>query len=223
MSIDFCKYRVDILEAFNNEPVPLDFIWPGFLAGTVGTLFAPGATSKSFWAIQASIAVAGGGDTVGVEPGGFGRVVYLAAEDPQPVLQHRLYAIGARLSPEDRAIAAERVDLLSVVGAGLDAGDKEQRGGLVEFCLGARLVIIDTISRAHRLDENSNGEMARLLMWLEMIARQTGAAILFLHHISKFASRAGDSGDQFAARGAGALTDNARMGSALSKMTSDEA
>ncbi len=223
MKLNFRNFRVDIMGAFVNEPGPLDFIWPGFLSGTVGTLFAPGATSKSFWAIQAAIAVAGGGDTVGIEPGGRGRVVYLAAEDPASVLQHRLHAIGARLSPEGREAADTWVDLLSVVGVGLNVGEKEQRSELIEYCTGARLVIIDTISRAHTLDENSNGEMAQLLMYLEAIARQTGAAILFLHHISKLASRAGDSGDQFAARGAGALTDNARMGAALSKMTSDEA
>lgn len=29
---------VDIMAAFTNDPQELDFIWPGFLAGTVGTL-----------------------------------------------------------------------------------------------------------------------------------------------------------------------------------------
>lgn len=39
---------LDIMAAFTNEPPELDFIWPGFLAGTVGALVAPGATGKSF-------------------------------------------------------------------------------------------------------------------------------------------------------------------------------
>lgn len=222
--LNFCDYRVDMLMGLTTDPEPLDFVWPGFLAGTVGTLFAPGATSKSFWALQSALAVATGVDTVGIAPERTGRVVYLAAEDPKNVLHHRLRAIsvGKGLSQTDAEKAQEKIDLLSVVGAGLDIGDTEQRKGLIDYCAGARLVIVDTISRAHRMDENSNGEMAQLLMYLEAIARQTGAAILFLHHISKFASRAGD-GDQFAARGAGALTDNARMGSALSKMTEGEA
>ena len=29
---------LDIMAAFTNEPPELDFIWPGFLAGTVGAL-----------------------------------------------------------------------------------------------------------------------------------------------------------------------------------------
>ncbi len=191
----------------------------------MGTLFAPGATSKSFWALQAALAVATGIDTVGIEPGGHGRVVYLAAEDPAIVLQHRLRAIylGKKLSADDAYMAQERIDLLSVVGKGLDIGDDEQRKGLIEYCTGSRLIIIDTISRAHHLDENSNGEMSQLLMMLEMIAGQTGAAILFLHHIAKAMSRAGDGDSQHAARGAGALTDNARMGAALSRMAAGEA
>jgi hypothetical protein len=223
--IDFQKHRVDVFKALTTDPAPLDFIWPGFLAGTVGTLFAPGATSKSFWTIQAAVAVATGIDTVGITPGGLGRVVYLAAEDPTIVLQHRLRAIslGKGFSPDDAGLAQERIDLLSLVGQGLNLGDDEQRGELIEYCKGSRLVIIDTISRAHRLDENSNGEMAQLLMFLEMIAGQTGAAILFLHHIAKAMSRAGEGDSQHAARGAGALTDNARMGSALSRMTASEA
>ncbi|MGS4934027.1 AAA family ATPase [Aeromonas sp. 25-281] len=49
---------LDLLAAFEQEPPALDFIWSGFLAGTVGALIAPGATGKSFWALQAAMAVA---------------------------------------------------------------------------------------------------------------------------------------------------------------------
>uniref|UniRef100_UPI0027E46466 AAA family ATPase n=2 Tax=Pseudomonadota TaxID=1224 RepID=UPI0027E46466 len=49
---------IDLRAAFENEPPALDFIWPGFLAGTVGALVAPGATGKSFWALEAAMAIA---------------------------------------------------------------------------------------------------------------------------------------------------------------------
>lgn len=45
---------IDVLAAFEHEPPVLDFLWPGFLAGTVGALVAPGATGKSFWALEAA-------------------------------------------------------------------------------------------------------------------------------------------------------------------------
>ncbi|MCF5935882.1 helicase RepA family protein, partial [Xanthomonas perforans] len=49
---------IDVLAAFECEPPVLDFIWPGFLAGTVGALVAPGATGKSFWALEAAMSIA---------------------------------------------------------------------------------------------------------------------------------------------------------------------
>ncbi len=225
MKLNFSAHRIDMLKALTTDPEALDFVWPGLLSGTVGTLFAPGATSKSYWTLQAAIAVATGVDTVGIEPGAPGRVVYLAAEDPEIVLRHRLRSIsvGKCLSQAEAEMAQERIDLLSVVGAGFNIGNAGQRKDLIDYCRGSRLIIIDTISRAHHMDENSNGEMAQLLMFLEIIAGQTGAAVLFLHHIAKAMSRAGDGDQQHAARGAGALTDNARMGAALSRMTADEA
>lgn len=51
---------IDLRAAFENQPPVLDFIWPGFLAGTVGALVAPGATGKSFWALEAAMSVACG-------------------------------------------------------------------------------------------------------------------------------------------------------------------
>ena len=76
---------IDVLAAFECEPPVLDFIWPGFLAGTVGALVAPGATGKSFWALEAAMSIAcsvAGGDPVGLAPARTGRVVYLAGEEP---------------------------------------------------------------------------------------------------------------------------------------------
>ncbi|WP_449757724.1 AAA family ATPase [Diaphorobacter aerolatus] len=62
---------INVLAAFECEPPVLDFIWPGFLAGTVGALVAPGATGKSFWALEAAMSIAcsvSGGDLVGLAP-----------------------------------------------------------------------------------------------------------------------------------------------------------
>ncbi|WP_444978973.1 AAA family ATPase [Aeromonas caviae] len=33
----------------------------------------------------------------------------------------------------------------------------------MEYSAGARLIVLDTLSRIHSLDENSNGDMARLV------------------------------------------------------------
>lgn len=219
MTINFAAKRLDLKRSFENEPAPLDFIWPGFLAGTVGALFAPGATSKSFFALQAGIAIASGADMLGLGVERTGRVVYLGLEDREDILHHRAYAIGQRLTTEAREAAAERFDILSLYGDGLDIMTADDSKAIVEYCRETRLIIVDTFSRAHRLDENSNSDMARALSRLEWITRETGAGLLFLHHISKGAGRNGEGGDQHAARGASALTDNARYAAALSRMS----
>ncbi|MCO7631998.1 helicase RepA family protein [Pseudomonas guariconensis] len=217
---------IDIRSAFENPPPDLDFIWPGFLAGTVGALVAPGATGKSFWALEAAMAIAcsvAGGDVVNLRPQHTGRVVYLAGEDPESALIRRVHAIGQHLNPSAREAIAENLVLLPIMGAMLNIMDERYRTRVIEFCTGARLIILDTLSRIHSLDENSNGDMARLIATLEHVAASTGASVLYLHHVSKGSAREGLSDQQQAARGASALIDNARWCGFVTRMTEDEA
>ncbi len=202
-----------------TEPPVLDFIWPGFLSGTVGALFAPGATSKSFFALQAAVGVASGADILGLGVEHLGRVVYLSLEDPLPILHHRVRVISKKLTEEQAVRADDAIDILDVVGRGLDL--QRDITGLVEYCADARLIMVDTISRTHRLDENKAGDMSALVGSMESLVRQTGAALLFLHHVSKASAREG-VGDQHAARGSSVLTDNARCAISMTTMTPGE-
>lgn len=216
---------INLIEAFHNEPPELDFIWPGFLAGTVGALVAPGATGKSFWAIEAAMSVAchvPGGDLLGISPQRNGRVVYLAGEDPEPALIRRIHAIGQHLNQSARKAISENLVVQPIMGAMLNIMNARHRQRVIEFCAGARLIVIDTLSRIHKLDENSNGDMVHLVSTLEHIAASTGAAVLFLHHVTKGSAREGQT-DQQAARGASALIDNARWCGFVAKMTETEA
>lgn len=216
---------INIIEAFQQEPPQLDFIWPGFLAGTVGALVSPGGVGKSYWALEASMAVAcsvPGGDLLGLRPEHTGPVVYLAAEDPEPVLVQRLHAIGRYLSTEAREAIAERLFIEPIMGSRLDLMNEKHLPRFIEYSAGARLVVIDTLSRFHRLDENSNGDMASLVAVLEQVAVTTGASVLYLHHVSKGLALAGQSDQQQAARGASALIDNARWCGFVTRMTEDE-
>jgi RecA-family ATPase len=217
---------IDLLAAFENEPPALDFIWPGFLAGTVGALVAPGATGKSFWALEAAMTVAcsvPGGDVIALMPQHTGAVLYLAGEDPAPALVRRVHAIGKYLSDDARVAIAERLTLEPIMGLGFDVMKHTQFERLVEQCRGHRLIVLDTLSRIHQLDENSNSDMSRLTTTLERLAAQTGASVLYLHHVSKLSARDGLADQQQAARGASALIDNARWCGYVAKMTEDEA
>lgn len=223
---------IDLLVAFENEPPALDFIWPGFLAGTVGALVAPGATGKSFWALEAAMSVAcgaavdckdAGGDLVGLAPERQGRVVYFAGEDPEIALVGRIHSIGKHLGPRARQAIVDNLTVEPIMGKRLNVMDKEHLARVIKFCGNARLIVLDTLSRIHCLDENSNGDMAQLVATLEHIAANTGASVLYLHHVSKGSAREGQTDQQQAARGASALIDNARWCGFVAKMTEDEA
>lgn len=217
---------IDVLAAFECEPPVLDFIWPGFLAGTVGALVAPGATGKSFWALEAAMSIAcsvAGGDLVGLAPSHTGRVVYLAGEDPPPALVRRIHAIGQHLGHAARQAIAENLALESIMGKRLNIMDDAHLRRVIEYSAGARLIVLDTLSRIHALDENSNGNMAHLVAVLEHVAATTGASVLYLHHVSKGSVREGQTDQQQAARGASALIDNARWCGYVAKMTEQEA
>jgi len=217
---------IDVWAAFENEPPVPDFIWPGFLASTVGALIAPGATGKSFWALEAAMSIAcsvAGGDLVGLAPTHTGRVVYLAGEDPQSALVRRIHAIGKHLNAQAREAISKNLTVKSIMGQRLNVMDKAQLRRIIDDSAGARLIVLDTLSRIHNLDENSNGAMAELVTTLEHVAAVTGASVLYLHHVSKSSARDGLTDQQQAARGASALIDNARWCGFVAAMTGEEA
>jgi RecA-family ATPase len=94
---------------------------------------------------------------------------------------------------------------------------------VIENSEGARLIIIDPLSRFHNLEENSNNQMSVLLGNLDHVSTRTGAAVLFVHHVNKLAVREGAGDSQAASRGASALAEHVKWSANLAKMTEDEA
>lgn len=217
--------RIDILKAFGTEPPAQDFIWPGFLAGTVGALVAPGSTGKSMLALQLACAVSSDrpqANTTGLSIERHGPVLYLNLEDPPGEIQRRLHALGNRFDADTRESIGAGLRLSARMGVPTDVMSAKFLDSLMKAAEGTRLVIIDTLSRAHSLDENDNGAMSQLVARLESVVRRSGAGLLYLHHTSKAATLAGHGGLAQAARGASALIDNARWCGNLMKMTQDE-
>ena len=217
--------RIDILDAFENEPKELDHVLPGFIAGTVGALYAHGGAGKSFLALEAAMAVActaDGGDLLGLGLKAHGEVLFFSAEDPEIVIRHRLYSIGKMLPPPARLDIAKNLAIEANAGSSLDLMSEDTMKMLLAEGEKKRLIVIDTLSRAHRKDENSNQEMVGVIGTLESIAAKTGAAILFLHHVRKGSTSSGSGDGQHAARGASALTDQSRWAASLAGMEKNE-
>ncbi|EPD8436605.1 helicase RepA family protein, partial [Pseudomonas aeruginosa] len=140
-----------------------------------------------------------------------------------PALVRRIHAIGQHLGHAARQAIAENLVLEPIMGKRLNVMDEAHLRRVIEYSAGARLIVLDTLSRIHALDENSNGNMAHLVAVLEQVAATTGASVLYLHHVSKGSAREGQTDQQQAARGASALIDNARWCGYVARMTEDEA
>lgn len=212
-SIDTTKLkRLDLRNAFSQQPPPLDFVLPGMLAGTVGAMVAQGGAGKSWVALELAMAVAGGPDLLEIGVEQTGPVLYLPAEDPELALRHRLFAAG----PHFNEMAQERLDdtleVVPLMGHAVDLMEPKWIQAITELAEGKRLVVVDTLRRFHAGDENSASDMARLLGVMEAICGATGASLLFLHHTGKSAALNGGGGQQQASRGSSVLVDNVRGG-----------
>lgn len=217
---------IDILNAFEVEPPPLDFVLPGLLAGTVGGIVSPGGAGKSMLALELSILVTTGHDLSGFGGGVArpeGKVVFLAAEDPADAIKHRLHAIGKHLDENQREGFAHGFEIEPLCGLQADICKGDWLTFVESMAAGKRLMFLDTLRRFHELDENDSGQMAHLVGVLEGIATRTGCAMVFLHHASKSAAMNGLGDMQQASRGSSVLVDNVRWQMYLAGCSKDEA
>lgn len=203
---------IDLPKCVGSPPPPLDFVLPGLVAGTVGSIVAPGATGKSWLALQLAALVGAGFDSAALNFGKLetGKVLMMAAEDPQNAIWKRVNDLSSKMTPKQKQSFLENVVLANCLGR---AGDLMDDGQAADEIIGfgeCRLIVFDTLSRWHSGDENSRRDAVKVMRNLERIAIETGAAILFLHHTSKFAALNGQGGEQQASRGSSVWVDEAR-------------
>jgi RecA-family ATPase len=220
--------RIDINHAFNNPPKKPDFVLPGFVAGTVGLLTSPGGVGKSFWITEAALCVASRSaneSLLNLPITNHGPVVILNGEDPKDMIHERLHHMGSYLDIETRDSVDKSTIIESLNGQGLNILDPNSQNWLLELLTtnNARLCVMDTLSRCHNADENSNSEMGKVMTTLERIARDSGTAIVMVHHTSKLMAAQGRTDEQQSARGASLLVDNARWQSFIAVMSEAEA
>ena len=220
----FQQDYIDLHAVLSTSEEKLDFVFPGLLAETVGVLLSPGGTGKSILALELATTIAAGRDAwglAGADPTQ-GSVIFLSLEDPQIVLRERVRALEASRPGMIRE-AQDRLRIRTCHGTGFELATwEERRLRASEHCellkreLGAldrpRLLVIDTLNRALAgLPENDNSVLSKVISQIEQLISGTGAAALVLHHTSKSAAREGQSDTAHSARGAGAISDNARF------------
>jgi AAA domain len=152
-----------------------------FLAGGAGILGGAPKTGKSFLALELAVAVASGtlgaGHWAVATPG---PVLLLAAEDPLAVVVQRLTALAAARA---RTLVTLPVDLIVEPSVRLPDGLPRLAATVAQRR--PVLLILDPLIRVHRADENSAPEMAAVLDGLRTLARDSGCAVLLVHHARK--------------------------------------
>ena len=211
-----------------------DFVIPGLKAGNVGVLVAPGSTGKSWWLLQAAVSIAAGIDAWGLFGGvspTSGPVLLILAEDDHDVLTDRMKVLFETRPELFTDSMLENLHTKPVHGKNWSLGTwdrtkyarSEQAEELRQDIdiLKPRLVGLDTFNRClGGIDENDNAAIGRVVADIEsLIYGQTGTAVLIAHHTTKFAAANGQGNIQQAARGASALTDNARFQANMVTMT----
>jgi len=211
---------LDIEKCANEKPPVLDFVLPGFLAGTVGSLISPGGAGKSMLTLELACEIAAGQHHLTGIQKKSGKVLYLAGEDCAQVLHHRIHNIIVNGRMNSQAVS-QNLDLMPVNS--IDLANSNHTTAISKHAQDYRLIIFDTLRRFHSKDENCGEDMVNVISDMEAIARNTSACILFLHHASKSAALNNNVAQQQACRGSSVLTDNCRWQSFLACMPEKEA
>jgi hypothetical protein len=232
---------LSLKQALSVELAKVDYVLPSLPRGKVGLLSAAGGVGKSFWMLQASLQVAACGfcdfDLAGIEfergDHRIGSVLIVSLEDEAEDLARRYQTIK-RFWRDDSDRAAwiddiaenEFVEMLPLAGKGITLVDNYGLSSPYMNSIAAkaqsmhhcRLIVVDTLRRAHDCDENDNGVMSKVLRQFEILAKSTNCSVLLLHHESKGAIQNSEAGAG-AMRGASAIVDNARWVMRMQRMT----
>lgn len=170
-------------------PCEPEWVWAGRIpCGTVTVLAAPGGIGKSFFAADLAARVSRGDVMADGTPGSHpAPVVYIGLEDsPEASTVHRLTAAGANLG---NVIDASE----SPSGTPFDVtADLPWLREINDQVGGIRLVVVDTLSAASPVSLTAVATVRnRVIRPLLAFARDTGAAVLVVHHTTKAGEIAG--------------------------------
>jgi AAA domain/DnaB-like helicase N terminal domain len=198
--------EVSVAEVVDTEPPPIAFWWGGFVpAGVVTLLGAHGGVGKSMLGLMLAACTTLGVPLFGV-PTRAGRVVFVSAEDPAPVVLLRLRRICTALGLDLRSVA-ERLLIL-------DAGDGDpalyrEAGAetgtttpafrwLLRRCteFGADLIVLDNASDLFDANEIVRARVRAFMRALTALA-QPGRGILLLAHVDKNTARGLGGGEGY--------------------------
>lgn len=155
---------------------------------SVALIAALQGRGKSWLALDLAYAAATGGQWVGRFPVKRSRVLIVDEENQPPLFHRRLHllATGRRCAVPD--------DVFVLAGKGVNFDDADSFKALRQEIARKRpqLVIVDSLIRVHRRDENEATGMASVFRGVSELVREYGVTFLLVDHQRKTADRSGD-------------------------------
>ncbi len=176
---------------FNLPPPPVRWLLEDWIAlGDVTVLAGTGGVGKSLVMQALACAIIEGRPTcLGRKVGAHGNVLLVDEENPVDVVYSRMRRFGF-----DPSHHSGNLRYLWNQGVRLDRNVDKLHDEALDYK--PVLIGLDSLTRMHSLDENSNAEISGLFNdALTPLARESGAAVVLLHHHDKSARSPRGAGD----------------------------
>jgi len=166
--------RLDLTKA---PPAPNWLLQDLIACGDVVLCSGGSGLGKSWLTMGLSVAVADGHKAyLGQDVLKHGPVLYVDEENPEDVIYHRLKKLGLQNKSKVRYLWNNALRL--------DRNPDELLDEALEFR--PVLIVLDSLTRIHNGEENDAGTMSPLLNdAIRPLARETGAAVVLIHHHDK--------------------------------------
>ena len=159
-------------------PPEYEWLVDGIIAkGDTTLLVGEPNVGKSWITLSLAVAMANGDDKwINWNLNHHGKVLYVDEENPHDVVYHRLRQLGAEKLDNMRYLHRQGIRLDRRFDRFLDDAIAYQPS----------LIVLDSLTRLHTQDENNAGAMAALFNdSINVLTKETGAAIIVLHHTNK--------------------------------------
>lgn len=172
----------------NVEPPPVEWVLDGLVAkGDMTLLSGASGLGKSWFTMGLAVAIADNHETfLNLAVPQHGRVLYFDEENPRDVVFHRLKQLGLKNKGNLRYLWNN--------GVRVDRHPEVLLEEAIEY--DPVLIVLDSLTRIHGKEENLAGDMAPLLNEaIRPLARESGAAVVIIHHHDKAGNGPRGSGD----------------------------
>lgn len=158
-----------------------------WLDNGVGLIGGEPKSYKTFAALSLAVATSSGQPCFGhYAVRRVGPVLLYAAEDSLLMIRERVFGIAMGMGAD---FAQLNIYVIAEPNLRIDVHFDRQRLEEAIIDIKPALLLLDPFVRLHSIDENSSGEVAKVLSWLRGLQRKFGMNIVMVHHARKRAGK----------------------------------